>query len=182
MRGFPIKSWKDVVMLLVLVAVAVGFYLALIRSRGPGSEVPEVGSRAPDFTLVSLGGGSVRLSDYEGKVVLLNFWATWCRPCREEMPSMESLYRRLKTREFEILAVSIDIQGQDVVQPFVAKYDLTFPVLLDPDNRIYGLYRVTGVPETFIIDKKGLIVSKIIGPRNWMKTEWFGYLDKIIGK
>jgi len=177
-------------MLLVLVAVAVGFYLIFLKSDSPGPKVkesgwgfgPKVGDVAPDFTFPTPGGNSVRLTDYRGKVVFLNIWATWCPPCREEMPSMESLYQRLRGRQFEILAVSIDRNGDDVVPPFVAKYGLTFPVLLDPDKQIYRLYGLTGVPETFIIDKNGVIVLKIIGAQNWMKKEWLDYFDRITGK
>ena len=137
------------------------------------------GQIAPDFELPALGGDSVRLSDHRGKVVFLNIWATWCPPCREEMPSMESLYQRLKGREFEMLAVSIDREGEKTVRPFVAKYGLKFRVLVDPDSKTYRLYGLTGVPETFIVDKDGAVIHKIIGPQNWMKNEWLDYFDGI---
>lgn len=91
---------------------------------------------------------------------------------------MEALYQRLKGRDFEMLAVSIDRLGKEVVGPFVAKYGLTFPVLLDPDNKIYKLYGLTGIPETFIIDKGGVITFKIIGAQDWMKEEWLEYFDR----
>jgi peroxiredoxin len=135
---------------------------------------------APDFGLSNLAGDYVKLSDYRGKVVFLNIWATWCPPCREEMPSMESLYQRLKGPKFEMLAVSVDRDGEKVVRPFAKKYGLTFPVLLDPDNKTYRLYGLTGVPETFILDKNGAVIHKIIGPQNWMNKEWLDYFDRII--
>jgi peroxiredoxin len=94
---------------------------------------------------------------------------------------MESLYQRLKGREFEMLAVSIDREGEKVVSLFAAKYGLTFPVLLDPDSKTYRLYGLTGVPESFIVDKSGVVIYKIIGPQNWMKKEWLDYFDRIIG-
>ena len=94
---------------------------------------------------------------------------------------MEALYRRLKGRPFEMLAVSVDRDGEKVVRPFVGKHGLTFPVLLDPDNRTYRLYGLTGVPESFIVDKSGVIIHKIIGPQDWMKKEWLDYFDRIIG-
>ena len=141
-----------------------------------------VGKEAPDFTLPTLKGDSVRFSDYRGKVVFLNFWATWCPPCREEMPSMESLYQRLKGREFEMLAISLDQEGEKVVGPFVAKYGLSFPVLLDTDKKVSQLYRLSGIPETFIIDKNGFIALKIIGGQDWIKKEWLDYFDQMIGK
>lgn len=169
-------------MLSILATVAAGFYLFYIKSHNPGPKIPGVGDRAPDFTLPTLNGNPVSLADYRGNIVFLSFWATWCPPCREEMPSMESLYQRLKMRGFEILAVSIDTQGEDVVRPFVTEYAITFPVLLDPDNRISRLYVLTGVPETFVIDGDGIILLKIIGAQDWMKKEWLDYFDRVIGK
>jgi peroxiredoxin len=180
MRTSPIKSRKDVVMLLVLVVLAVAFYFFVIRSPDWGPELAKVGDPAPDFTLPNLAGNSVRLADYRGKVVLLNFWATWCPPCIWEMPSMESLYQSLKSREFEILAVSIDSRGEDVVRSFVADYRLTFPILLDPDSAVFKRYGITGVPETIIIGRDGNVASKIIGPRNWMEREWLDYFDRLL--
>jgi peroxiredoxin len=188
--GFAMEKWKGLLISLALVTVAAGFYLIFLRNNQSPTEVQEirpvfssrVGNPPPDFTLPSLVGNPVRLSNYKGKVVFLNFWATWCPPCREEMPSMESLYQRLKGRDFEMLAVSIDTKGADRVQSFVATYALTFPVLLDPNKKIYRLYGLTGVPETFIIGKNGDIILKIIGPRDWMKKEWLDYFDRITGK
>ncbi len=190
MRVFAIGRWIWILIGFVLVAVSVGFYVIFFKSGQPASEVqgirsgfrPRVGESAPDFTLPSLGGTPVRLSDYRGRVVFLNFWATWCPPCRDEMPSMESLYQRLKGRDFEMLAVSIDSKGVDRVQSFVATYAVTFPVLLDPNKKTYSLYGLTGVPETFIIGKNGDIMLKIIGPRNWMKKQWLDYFDGIAGE
>ncbi len=177
---------KLIALIVVLIGSVslVGLYLIL-----PGSDRPAPGGgpqssaavMAPDFGLSNLRGDSVRLSDHKGKVVFLNIWATWCPPCREEMPFMEALYRRLKGRSFEMLAVSIDRDGEKAVRPFAAKHGLTFPVLLDPDNRTYRLYGLTGVPETFIVDRNGIVVQKIIGPQDWMKKEWLDYFDRIIG-
>jgi peroxiredoxin len=95
---------------------------------------------------------------------------------------MESLYQRLRTREFEILAVSLDTAGEKVVRSFVDEYALTFSVLLDPGNRISGLYALTGIPETFIIDKDGVILLKVIGFQDWTKREWLDYFDQAVGK
>jgi peroxiredoxin len=173
-----------IVVVLIGCVSLVGLYLIL-----PGSDRPAPGDGsksavvvvAPDFGLSSLRGDSVRLSDFRGKVVFLNIWATWCPPCREEIPFMEALYRRLKGRSFEMLAVSVDRDGEKAVRPFAKKYGLTFPVLLDPDNKTYRLYGLTGVPETFIVDKNGVVIHKIIGPQDWMKKEWLDYFDRIIG-
>jgi peroxiredoxin len=159
-------------------------YFIVFEKNRAGSRVDfssKVGAAAQDFELPTLMGDYVKLSDYRGKVVFLNIWATWCPPCREEMPSLESLYQRLKGQEFEMLAVSIDREREKVVGPFAAKYGLTFPVLLDPDSKTYRLYGLTGIPESFIVDKSGVVIHKIIGPQDWIKKEWLDYFDRIIG-
>ena len=140
----------------------------------------EAGLPAPDFTLPRLNGNTVSLADYRGKVVLLNIWATWCPPCVEEMPSMETLYTSLKGKDFEILAVSIDSTGAKVVAPFMRKHKLSFPALVDPKGTIKSLYGTTGVPESFIIDKKGVIHQKIIGPRNWAAPEVVRFFRNLV--
>jgi peroxiredoxin len=181
------ERWKLIPILLLLIgsiSLFVALYFVFFGSYRPGPRVefgPKVGAAAPNFWLSTLRGDTVKLSDYRGTVVFLNIWATWCPPCRQEMPSMESLYQRLKGREFEMLAVSIDREGEKVIRPFVAKYGLTFPVLLDPDRKTYRLYGLTGIPETFLIDKNGVIVYKIIGPENWVDKEWLDYFDRILG-
>ena len=160
-----------------------GIYFIFFGSSRPGPEVDlkPKGIAAQDFRLPTLRGDYLTLFDYRGKVVFLNIWATWCPPCREEMPSMESLYQKLKGRNFELLAVSIDRDGEKVVRPFAAKYGLTFPVLLDPDSKTYRLYGLTGVPESFIIDKTGVVIHKVIGPQDWTRKEWLNFFDKIVG-
>ncbi|MBI5681604.1 MAG: TlpA family protein disulfide reductase, partial [Deltaproteobacteria bacterium] len=95
----------------------------------------------------------------------------WCKPCREEMPSMQDIYAGLKEQNFEILAVSIDKGDTDVIEKFVKEYGLTFPILLDRKNRIKEDYKTTGVPETFIIDQNGIIAEKVVGPREWRAEE-----------
>ena len=177
---------KLILIFLVLIGAIglISLYFIFFENKRPAPRVEhggKVGEIAPDFELATLEGNSVKLSVYRGKVVFLNIWATWCPPCREEMSSMEALYQRLKDRQFEMLAVSIDAKGEEVVGLFVAKYGLTFPVLLDPDNKTYRLYGLTGVPETFIVDKSGVVIHKIIGPQNWMRKEWLDYFDRIIG-
>jgi peroxiredoxin len=165
----PDDGWtaKDaalaVVVFLVVAALAVGaFFFWQSRKTPPVEE----GDMAPNFTLPVLGGGEASLADYKGKVVLLNIWATWCNPCREEMPSMEQLYSNMKGKPFEILASSIDT-GDSEVGPFVKKLGLTFPILLDKEKKVNNLYQATGVPESFIIDKNGVVRDHILGPVNW---------------
>jgi peroxiredoxin len=138
------------------------------------------GIQAPDFTFPGLDGENISLSDYTGKVVLVNIWATWCPPCVEEMPSMQKLYNEFNGKNFEILAVSIDADGVDAVAPFMKTHKLSFPALMDPKGTIKSMYRVTGVPESFIIDKQGILVGKIIGPRDWATQEVFGFFQDLI--
>ena len=136
----------------------------------------EVGTQAPDFEAVDLQGRAVSLSDLRGEVVFLNVWATWCPPCREEMPSMQRLYERLGPEGLRIVAVSIDSDpgktdasgrpGGDV-QEFAEEYGLTFDIWHDPSGEIQQVYRTTGIPESFVIDRNGIIVKKVIGATEW---------------
>jgi len=144
------------------------------------SETLTDGKPAPDFSLPDLDGKKVNLSDYLGKVVLVNIWATWCLPCVEEMPSMQKLYNEFKNDDFEILAVSIDVQGLEVVAPFMENHKLTFPALLDPQGTVKTPYGITGVPESFIIDKDGTLVKKIIGPLDWATPTVFQFFRDLI--
>lgn len=134
------------------------------------------GSVAPGFTVVAMDGSEVSLADYRDKVVLLNVWATWCLPCREEMPSMQRLYEALDGEDFEILAVSIDAPIGEVdvagrpggdLGAFANEYGLTFPILHNPSGDIQRTYQTTGVPESFVIGRDGLIYRKVAGPTEW---------------
>ncbi len=130
------------------------------------------GNVAANFELKTLDGREVSLNSLRGKVVFLNVWATWCGPCREEMPSMESLYDDLKgNKNFVMLAVSQDRKGRDAVAQYVAKNGYHFEVLLDPDNEVGESYNVAGVPETFIIDRKGRIVAHHMGAFDWSRPD-----------
>ena len=140
------------------------------------------GTPAPDFTFPGLDGEKVSLSDYRGKVVLVNIWATWCPPCVEEMPSMEKLYRKFKGQNFEILAVSIDEPGLEAVAPFMKKSNLTFPALIDSEGTIKAVYGVTGIPESFIVDKQGILIKKIVGPVDWASPAVFRFFSEEIEK
>ena len=172
------------IILIVLIIVGVGI-LVLLQNKDSFlnlSGKPQLvkGVPAPNFTLPGLNGKMVSLADYKGKVVFLNIWATWCPPCVEEMPSMEKLYQALNNEDFEILAVSIDETGAQDVLPFMKKHKLSFPTLTDPKGTIKGLYQTTGVPESFIIDKDGLIVEKIIGPRDWAIPDAIRFFRNLI--
>ena len=167
----------------LLVTALFSFFIGFLNrvELKPGEvEYPQETFIAPSFELPSLTGGKVRLTDYRGKVVFINFWATWCSTCKVEMPSMERLYQRFKDRGFEMLTVSVD-KDPSTVQPFIDQYQLTFPVLLDPDSEIAKkLYKTTGVPETFIVRQDGIIVFKAIGPRDWGTDETIQAFEQIL--
>jgi peroxiredoxin len=116
-----------------------------------------------DFTLTELSGKSWTLKEQRGKVVLVNFWATWCPPCRKEMPDLETLYRDFKDQNFVILAISDE--DADKVKPFVAKQKVTYPILLDPGRKVHELFEVVGIPKTFIYDRDGKLVAQSIDMR-----------------
>lgn len=165
----------------IIIAVAV-----VILFQGKDSFVTssmprvKVGLPAPNFTFPGLDGKNVSLADFKGKVVFVNIWATWCPPCREEVPSMEKLYQKLKGDGFEILTVSIDTLGAAAVGPFMKEYKLSFPALLDPGGTIKNLYGTTGVPESFIVNKEGMIEEIVIGPTDWSTPEAVRFFRNLI--
>jgi peroxiredoxin len=136
-----------------------------------GMRRPMESAEALDFTLLTLEGRPTQLREFRGKLVLLNFWATWCAPCLHEMPSMERLYQTFKQTNFVLLAVSMDRQGEEVARPFVNNLKLTFPVLLDHTLEVSRRYGVRGLPTTYLIDPEGLLIGVAIGARDWYKTE-----------
>jgi peroxiredoxin len=172
------------IMLIFMIIFGVGI-IVLLQTKDSSFNLSikprlEKGVPGPIFNLPGLDGKMVSLDNYKGKVVLLNIWATWCPPCVDEMPSMEKLYQELKGEAFEILAVSIDVLGAKEVIPFMKKYKLSFPALTDTNGAIKSLYQTTGVPESFIIDKDGIIVEKVIGPRDWATPGAIRYFRNLI--
>jgi len=146
------------------------------------SEAPvAAGSQAANFNLETLDGSTVSLQSLRGKVVFLNVWATWCEPCREEMPSMQTLYEDFKGRkDFVMLAVSQDVKGRAAVAPYVAKNGYHFTILLDPENKVMESYEISGVPETFIIDRKGQIVAHHMGAFDWSRPDVRDALQQLL--
>jgi peroxiredoxin len=138
--------------------------------------------RVPDFSLKDLTGKKVEIKQYKGKIIFLNFWATWCGPCKEEMPSLEVLHRQFKGENFVLLTISVDYEGLKPVREFLNKQRYTFPVLLDPNGEILDLFEVKGIPTTFIIDKKGRVIGRAIGPRDWKSPEVFSLINLLVEK
>ena len=121
--------------------------------------------KAPDFELEKFAGGKARLSDYRGKVVLLNFWATWCPPCLKEIPDFVDLYRELEADGLVILGISLDANPQRVLPGFIAKYKINYPILIS-GQKVAGDYGgITGIPTTFLIDREGTIRERYVGLR-----------------
>jgi thiol-disulfide isomerase/thioredoxin len=152
-----------------------------IKTAFSRARIPVLRARTPviDFSAPLLDGTQVRLSNLKGKVVFLNFWATWCPPCREEMPSMEALYRRFRGRDLEFLAVDIQ-EDKDDVAAFMKQFGLTFPAALDSTGRISAEYGIRGIPATFIIDKEGGIIASVVGGRDWNTEAVFTALELLI--
>ena len=151
----------------VLATVAsIGFALVL-AARLLGREVLAPNHPAPAFQALRLDGTVAELADYRGKVVLLNVWATWCLPCRAEMPSMQRLQERFKDTDFRVVAVSVDQERSAVVRQFAQELGLTFDILHDPTGEIQRAYRTSGVPESWVLDRSGTIIKKVIGATEW---------------
>ncbi len=152
----------------IAAVTALVFGTALMIKIRPQIDLVAVGSRAPGFRATDVRTGRlVRLADYRNKVLLLNVWATWCQPCRVEMPSMERLYQRLGGGDFTVAAVSVDKESDSVVTAFARELGLSFDILHDRSTAIERTYQTTGVPESWVIDRDGVIVKKVIGPSEW---------------
>src|SRR5919197_6235623 len=138
-----------------------GLERLLYRPANPTSQA-DVGQLAPDFTLETASGGTIRLSDLRGKVVLLNFWATWCEPCRVEMPEIEGTYRAHQAGGFEVVAVNLQ-ESADEVRPFMKELGLTFPAALDRDGAVSRLYRARALPSSLLVDRQGPVQYVRVG-------------------
>ena len=161
---------------LLLVAILALFFVL----NGPTFAQIEEGGDAPNFTLKNLEGKEVSLNEFRGKYVLLNFWATWCGPCKIEMPSLETLYQRFKNKNFEMLAISNDMYGATVVKAFVKANKINFPVLLDQQLKASNKFGVISLPSTFMIDPKGKIIGAILGAENWATPNNILYFENLL--
>ncbi len=164
-----------------IVAVVLALAFGYLQLAGHKGYALEKGTPAPDFRLPSLDGRETELASLRGKVVLLNFWATWCPPCVEEMPSLERLHRKLGPEGLVVLAVSTDEDRADL-ESFVTRNALTLPVLRDPGGVVAAdSYRTTGYPETFVIDRSGVLLQHTVGPAEWDTPEALAYFRGLLG-
>lgn len=154
--------FRTLLILILCVFAPLGF----TQQPGKGLTILPEKPQAADFSLQDLDGGAHRLSDYRGRVVIVNFWATWCPPCRAEMPSMQRAWEQLEDEG--ILMFGIDVgEDEDTVFQFTANYPVEFPLLLDRDSKIIEQWPVNGLPTTFVVDTEGRIVYRAIGGREW---------------
>lgn len=167
-------------LLLGAAVIVAGLVLVLRSEVGPPPVVR--GAVAPDFDLPRLDtsqgadpdsgqAGRLSLRELRGRVVLVNFWASWCEPCEREMPAMERLHAALPEQAFALVAIAIDENPEDVVA-FQERMPLSFPILLDPPGRVYAAYQTMGVPESLLIDAEGRVVERYVGPREWDAPEY----------
>jgi len=185
MRTPPEERSKGALFLLVAIFAAAALWFVL----GSEEHAPPVvrGAPAPAFSLprAPTGGptgeaaGPVELSAYAGRVVLVNFWATWCEPCEREMPAMERLYRRLQRDRFELIAIAIDDEAAKVAE-FAARYGLSFPIALDHGKAVATAYQTMGVPESLLVDRDGRVVERYVGPREWDAPEYVARIEALL--
>jgi cytochrome c biogenesis protein CcmG, thiol:disulfide interchange protein DsbE len=142
-------------------------------------EAPRIGYLAPRFKLPGVDSVQLSLADYRGRVVLVNFWATWCAPCLREMPDLAALQAAFPAAQFTVLGVNEDGKLEPVLK-FLKDAAVNFPILLD-DRRVMRRYDVRGLPATFLIDRDGVIIDKILGPREWSSVEWKRRIASLIG-
>jgi len=160
-----------------LAAVSAGFLLLALSGCYSGSRPPRIGSNAPEFT-VQDSDRTVDLNQFHGQIVVLNFWATWCPPCVEEMPSLVVMQRHMKAKGVTVLAVSIDVD-ENAYRAFLKQHGVDLLTVRDPAQKTPALYGTHGWPETFIIDRNGMIRRKFIGAVDWTEPEITDYLSKL---
>jgi peroxiredoxin len=161
------KDKRTILRIIVLGVIVIALGSAFYSAYSSDKSLAAVGNAAPDFTLTNLEGAEVSLSDFRGKGVFINFWATWCGPCKREMPLMEKHYQEVKDEGIEILAVNI-AESNVAVSSFIERIGVTFPVLLDsnPDRVVTQRYGVGALPASYFVDKDGVIVGHYVGEMN----------------
>ncbi len=162
--------------LLALVALTLGAFLWDAEQSTPG-----IGHRVPDFDLVADNGSRVQLAGLRGKVVIVNFWATWCPPCIEELPSLDRFQRTFANRGVEVVAISVD-EDANLYHAFLRDHNLSMRTIRDPDKKVSASYGTFRYPESYITDREGRLVRKIAGPADWMSDGMVSVIQDIISK
>lgn len=172
--------------LLTLMATLANFGMSPAWSGTPGQHLEalqifplEVSVPAPALVLDGVDGSPLRLRDLRGSIVLLNFWATWCEPCRQEMPALERLHRLYRSRALRVVAVNFK-ESREEVRAFMTEHLLTFPALLDPEGAGARLFKVRGLPVTLLVGKDGNVLWKVIGAREWDGPHGLSYLEHLL--
>lgn len=165
--------------LLLCLLVVITMLSACSKGKGSSGKAAEK-KPAPAINVISMGDQLVTLDSLKGKVVLLNFWATWCPPCREEIPSMIRLNKMMAGKPFAMVCVSVDEGGKKAVSDFLKNTGYSLPVYIDPTGQAPKVYGLTGVPETFIIDKNGIVAKKVVGPMDWSGAEAVAFIEGLM--
>jgi cytochrome c biogenesis protein CcmG, thiol:disulfide interchange protein DsbE len=158
-------------------SVLLGLLTILFSGCYRGSRPPQIGTAAPDFVIQD-GNQKVTLSEFRGKVVVLNFWATWCPPCVEEMPSLVQLQHRMADKGVQVVGVSVDVD-ENGYRRFLSNHKIDFLTIRDPDQKANSLYGTFKFPETYIIDRDGVFRRKFVGPVDWSQPEIVDFLTKL---
>ena len=186
LKGKSFIRLKDGLLGLLIIVALILLVLRFQKMGNPQQEInfnqlkPKEGYLAPKFTLRNLRGNLEGLDDHAGKVIVVNFWATWCAPCVKEMPSFETLYRRFRSQGLTVLAISLDKDGSSKVQDYVDKFKLSFPVLLDTEGIAEKLYPSFTIPFTYVIDKQGRVAARIDGAKDWESPETFKAVEYLL--
>lgn len=168
-------NYKGIILIIIIVVGAAALFL--MPQTKTYEKIASVGQPAPDFEYPDAEGKLWRLSDLKGKVVFINFWATWCTTCKAEMPHKEALYDKMKGKPFQMLGMLFRDDPANLAKYYETQ-KVSPPTLISPDNESAKIFGITGVPETFIIDKEGIVREKIVGPREWDADDTIGLITK----
>jgi cytochrome c biogenesis protein CcmG, thiol:disulfide interchange protein DsbE len=169
------KTERSLQLLMAVLLVALG-YVVVDAFR---EKVVNVGDKAPDFQITADNGRALARSSFGGRLLVLNFWATWCPPCIEEMPSLDQFQRRFANSGVVVAGVSVDT-NERAYREFLRKTSVSFLTARDPEARISGSYGTFKYPETYVIDGSGVVIRKIIGPTNWMDQKMVSYIQSLL--
>ena len=170
------KSWLPLFSITLIVALVITITYSNVEAKEKKQRL------ASNFTLKNLEGEDVSLSQFRGKYLLINFWATWCAPCKIEMPSLEKLYRQFKSDNFDMIGISNDMFGARVVRPYIKATNLTFPMLLDQRMIASRQFGIVSLPTTVLIDPQGIIIGVLQGAEDWSDPETLLYFKNLLKK